>query len=119
MGYAVRNDGLGWRAVEGAHDCNENETFSEAEPAPVSVSLTKTKFTSLEFLDRFTEEEQLAVVQATMTSAPVKLWYDRLLAASFVDLEDPRTEAGVDSLIDNELIDASRKAEILRPPQLN
>jgi hypothetical protein len=43
----------------------------------------KTQFTSLEFLDRFTDAEQLAVVAATMQSAPVKLWYERLLAASY------------------------------------
>lgn len=32
MSYAVRNDGLGWRAVTGPEDCDASETFSEAEP---------------------------------------------------------------------------------------
>lgn len=84
----------------------------EKPPAPY---VPRTQFTSLEFLDRFTEDEQLAVVQATMQSAPVKLWYDRLLAASFVDLEDPRAEAGVDALIGAGLIAADRKAALLQP----
>lgn len=74
-----------------------------------------TQFSSLAFLDRFTQAEQLSVVQATMVSAEVKLWYDRLLAADFVDLEDPRTEAGVDALIMAGLLDPSRKLEILTP----
>ena len=75
----------------------------------------QTKFSSLDFLDRFTEAEQLVVVEATLVSATVKLWYDRLLAADFVDLEDPRTEVGVDALIAAGLLEASRKAAILTP----
>lgn len=82
---------------------------------PPEPYVPRTQFTSLEFLDRFTEEEQLTVVQATMQSAAVKLWYDRLLAASFVDLEDPRTEAGIDALISAGLIAADRKAALLQP----
>lgn len=64
----------------------------------------KTQFTSLEFLDRFTEAEQLSVVGATMSSPVIKLWYDRLLAASFIDLQDIRTEVGIDILLNAELI---------------
>ncbi|MGY1490710.1 hypothetical protein ACW4YW_14990 [Methylobacillus pratensis] len=77
--------------------------------------LSKTRFTSLEYLDRFTETEQLAVVTATLTSPVIKLWYDRLLAASFIDLEDPRTEAGIDALIAAELLAPGRKQALLQP----
>lgn len=35
MSYAVRNDGLGWRAVNGADDVGNDETFSETVPSPV------------------------------------------------------------------------------------
>ncbi len=41
-------------------------------PAPVYP-----QFTSLQFLDLLTEAEQLAIVQAGMQNAAVKLWYDR------------------------------------------
>jgi hypothetical protein len=75
----------------------------------------KTQFTSLEFLDRFTEAEQIAVVTATLANAQVKLWYDKMLAASFVDLEDPRTEGGLNALVLSGLITQSRKNEILEP----
>lgn len=78
----------------------------------------KTTFTSLEFLDRFTESEQLAVVTASMASPALKLWYDRLLAASFVDLEDPRTEAGIDALIAAELLNAERKTALMATEEL-
>lgn len=93
-------------------DVYENGGFVAPAPDPVQQ---RTIFTSLEFLDRFTSAEQLAVVAATMQSAPVKLWYDRLLAASYVDLSDPRTEEGVDALIAAGLIDPSRKAALLQP----
>lgn len=86
-----------------------NDPAGLETPEPV----IKTKFLSLEFLERFTEAEQIAVVQATMVIAPVKLWYDKLLAASYVDLNDPRVEAGIDALIAAELIAADRKASLL------
>ena len=89
----------------------EEAAILTAPPTPPP----QTQFSSLAFLDRFTQAEQLSVVQATMVSAEVKLWYDRLLAADFVDLTDPRTETGVDALITAGLLDPSRKPEILTP----
>ncbi len=77
-------------------------------PAPVYP-----QFTSLQFLDLFTEPEQLAVATAAMQSAQVKLWYDRTLAASFVTLADPRTEAGLTALVGAGLLTAERKAAIV------
>ena len=82
---------------------------------PAETKPPKTIFTSLEFLDKFTESEQLAVVEATMTTAAVKLWYDRLLAASFVDLEDSRIPDGLNALVSAGILDASRVAEIMTP----
>jgi hypothetical protein len=75
------------------------------------------RFTSLEFLDLFTEAEQLAIVQAGMQSAAVKLWYDRALAASFVTLADPRTEAGLTTLVSAGLLKAARKTAIVEAMQ--
>jgi hypothetical protein len=71
------------------------------------------RFTSLEFLDFFTTDEQLAVVTASMASAPVKLWYDRTLAASFITISDPRTEAGLTELVSAGLLTAARKTAIV------
>ncbi|ACT50859.1 hypothetical protein [Methylovorus glucosotrophus] len=75
----------------------------------------KTQFTSLEYLDRFTNAEQLAVVGATMNVPEVKLWYDRMLAASYVDINDPRVEAGINALIDAGLLNSERKSALLEP----
>lgn len=94
-----------------------NEVVIAIEPTP-AAPLSKTKFTSLEWLDRFTQQEQLAVVAASMTSSQVKLVYDRMLAASYVDINDPRTEAGIDALIAANLIAANRKAALLQPEEV-
>lgn len=75
------------------------------------------QFTSLEFLDLFTESEQLAVATAAMQSAQVKLWYDRTLAAMFITLADPRTEAGLTALVQAGLLTAERKEQILAAMQ--
>lgn len=32
MSYAIRNDGQGWRAINGPEDVGANETYSEAQP---------------------------------------------------------------------------------------
>ena len=83
------------------------------EPADPPPPAPPKQFTSLEFLDLFTEAEQLAVATAAMQSAQVKLWYDRTLAAMFITLADPRTEAGLDALVGAGLLTAERKAAIV------
>ena len=83
-------------------------TYVEPEPAaPVALNLS-----SLAFLDLFTEQEQIAVASAAMTNVHAKLWYDRTLAAEFITLDDPRTEAGLDALVAMGLITEPRKTEI-------
>lgn len=90
---------------------------AEADPDYVPPEPEYPQFTALEMLDLFTEAEQLAVVEATMTSPAVKLWYDRLIAATFVTYGDPRTEGGLQALVDAGLLDPGRKAEIVAAMQ--
>lgn len=80
---------------------------------PLIQEPPQTVFTALEFLEEFSEDEQLAVAERTLTSAPIKLWYDKLLAAGYVDLNDPRIDAGLSALVTAGLITEARKAEIL------
>lgn len=35
MSYAIRNDGQGWRSVDGPEDVGADEVFSPTQPAPV------------------------------------------------------------------------------------
>lgn len=95
------------------------ETLEPADslPTPDPAPTVYPQFSALEMLDQFTEAEQLAVVAATMTEPAIKLWYDRLIAATYVTYEDPRTEAGLQALVDAELITPQRKAEIVAAMQ--
>jgi len=71
------------------------------------------QLSSLSYLGLFTEAEQLAVVTATMQSAPVKLWYDKMLMAEFITLDDPRTAQGLAVLVQLGLLTETRKEAIM------
>lgn len=75
----------------------------------------KTRFSVLEFRDRFTHAEQLAIRQAQMTDMEVGLVYDNFQAAQYIDLEDPRVAAGLDLYEAKGLLAAGRKTELLTP----
>ena len=54
MGYAIRNDGQGWRAVTGPDDCTQHETWSDTVPQltsqaaiPTSVSMRQCRLALL------------------------------------------------------------------------
>lgn len=52
MGYAIRNDGLGWRAVDSADDCFADESFSEippARPEPSNAEVLINKFNLVKY----------------------------------------------------------------------
>lgn len=89
----------------------------EPDPDYVPPEPEYPQFTALEMLDLFTESEQLAVVAATQSNPEVKLWYDRLIAATFVTYADPRTEGGLQALVDAGLLDPGRKATIVAAMQ--
>lgn len=92
-------------------------TVLAERPEPPEPTAAYPKFTPLELLDLFTEAEQMAIVAATMSVPAVKLWYDRLIAATFVTYEDPRTEGGLQALVDAGLLTPQRKAEIVAAMQ--
>lgn len=77
-----------------------------AAPAPV--------WTALEFFERFTEAEQLAIFGSE--DAAVRLFRAKLLASQEVRADDPRTVAGLDLLVAKGLLTTARKAAILAAP---
>lgn len=79
-------------------------------PAPEPVIIKQ--FSARQFLKRLTREERLAIKNSTDND--VLLWYDELIAADFVDVEDPDTIAGANyGLSVGIFADESRVAEIL------
>lgn len=79
-------------------------------PAPPAAPRT---CTPLEFIERFTEAEQLAVVTAAMQVPALRLWYDKLMAAQQVVEDDPRLAAGLDALVSAGLITQQRRDEVM------
>ena len=77
------------------------------------VSSAVRRLVPLDFLNLFTEAEQLAVVQAGLANAAVKLWYDKALAATYITLDDPRVEAGLTALTAAGLLSEERKLAVL------
>lgn len=79
-------------------------------PAPAVVDKRKTR---LEFLDLFTHAELSGIYSAAKTIVDIEIYLDKVKAAEFIDLADPRTIAGVNSLESSGLIAVGRAAEIL------
>ncbi|WP_201829532.1 hypothetical protein [Microvirga zambiensis] len=96
--------------VENYYTVNEDGTFS---PPPGPAPVVQRQFTFLEFMDLFTDQEQLTLVEASMSIPAIKLWYDKALGAQFIDLDDPRTEPGLQALVNAGLISSERKAAVM------
>lgn len=90
-------------------------TEEEIETAKVLIPALSAIATPLQFIERFTGEEQLSIVTAAMTTPALRLWYDKLMAAQEVVFNDPRLSAGLDALVTAGLITAERKSELLLP----
>lgn len=86
---------------------------SEEEAGTFATPPSAPRFVPLDFLNLFTEAEQLAVVQAGLANAAVKLWYDKALAATFITRDDPQVEGGLQALVDAGLLTEQRKAAVL------
>lgn len=86
----------------------------EVPPAPV-----RRRLSTLAFRDRFMMDEKRAIYTAAQTSIDVRIWLDDLTAATpdgdgtAVDLDDPRTVAGVQALEAAGLIGVGRAAQVL------
>lgn len=89
-------------AVVAAHD----PSATLEPPAP--------RLSFLEFMDLFTEAEQLAIAGAAMTDAATKLWYDRAVGAQFIDLADPRLTAGMQATVTAGLLTSARRNRVLK-----
>lgn len=82
--------------------------LDELAKAYVQATLTK-----IEFLDRFTVDERVAIRAAAATNGVVKDYLELLNAATEVSLTSTRTITGVQSLEAGGLLAAGRGAEIL------
>ncbi len=88
----------------------EGGTFT----APV-IPAEPVTFTPLEFIERFTTDEQAAISTAALANADLNLWLAKAMGAQEIDPTDTRTVAGMAALVAAGLISEQRKTEILTP----
>ena len=83
-------------------------TFSHTGTLPGSNILTR-----LQFRNRFSQAEKVAIYTAAEQVIAIKVWLDDLMVVEFVDLTAPETIAGVQGLEQAGLLAAGRANEIL------
>ena len=91
----------------------ENGQLIEPEPPPPEYV---NKMTVLQFRNRFTTQEKTAIYSSTDINT--KMFLDDLSTASFVDVTDPNTIAGVDYLISTGIVESGRRQELLAQIEL-
>ncbi|MCX7788997.1 MAG: hypothetical protein N2378_00010 [Chloroflexaceae bacterium] len=70
--------------------------------------------TKLQFLNRFTNEELAAVYTAAKTNVLIEVFMDKLKLAQEVNLDDPQTVGGLQSLAAAGLLSEARAQEVLK-----
>lgn len=97
--------------IDGRYEAIFDESATESQRAAAQEIIDNWKepeerrlVYALDFLDRFLETTQIAVVAAAQTNPAIRLWYDRLLANGSVDLDNPRLIAGLNAMRDAGLI---------------
>lgn len=83
MGYAIRNDGLGWRAIDSAADLLEDESYSEEQPPVLGLSSISQEVTRFQARAALYQSGLLEAVEAEIakpeTDMMLKLaWQDAL-----------------------------------------
>jgi hypothetical protein len=63
VSYAIRNDGMGWRAVAGPQDCSADEFWQEAQPAVIT---TAAKIMSVTPVQAYTALDKMGVLAQVM-----------------------------------------------------
>lgn len=89
-----------------------------APPAPTPAPTVR-RISKLNYMDRFTDAELAGIYTAAKTVVQVEVWLAKFNATTpdpdgtSIDLDDPRTVAGVQGLEAAGLLGAGRAAEIL------
>ena len=116
-GMIVKDDQLFIPMDIGNRDYKKYLEWQENNPPIeeyVEPVIPKTTYTSLEFRDLFTINEQLSIRESQLVDMEAGLVYDMMLSAQNIDISDPRTIQGMDLLATKGLITNERRNEILQ-----
>ena len=89
-------------------------TAFQMPPAPAPAA-PPVQISPLQFMARFTAAETAGIAAAALSSSALFLWFMQASAASYIDLTDPRTKAGLDALVAAGLLTADRQTAVLTP----
>lgn len=98
---------------DGQQPIEEPMSAADIEAIPRIELKPRRTCTPLEFLERFAQEERIAIRRAARAQEALEDWLDMLRAVQEVDLDDPRTQAGVQAMVQARLITPERAAEVL------
>lgn len=73
----------------------------------------KRVITKLDYMNRFTDEELATIYTIAKTNISIEIWLEKFKLASEINLDDPRTINGVNSLEQFGLIGSGRASQIL------
>lgn len=72
----------------------------------------------VDYMNRYTDAELAGIFTISKTNIAVEVWLKKFDAARDIDLNDPRTIAGVQAIEASGLLAAGRAAEILAIPRV-
>lgn len=99
--------GIGWSYVNGQ--------FSPP-PAPPAPPPLPNIITKIAMITRFTDAEFVGILAAAKTDVEVEGWYARFSAANTINLDDQRTQSGINMLVTKNLLTQARATAILTDP---
>lgn len=70
----------------------------------------------LAFRFRLTDVEYVGILSAAKTDVEVMAWVETFNMVAYVNLDDPRTKAGLDMMVGKTLLTVERETEILTAP---
>jgi hypothetical protein len=76
-------------------------------PAPIRI------LSKLEYMNRFTDAELAGIYTAAKSIIAVEIWFEKFKLAGDINLDDPRTVAGLQAMEAAGLLVAGRASEIL------
>lgn len=72
--------------------------------------------TKIAMITRFTDAEFVGILTAAKTDVEVEGWYVRFSAANTINLDDERTQTGINMLVSKNLLTQQRATQILTDP---
>lgn len=95
-----------------AHYPNHYRELEVVEPEPYVAPI----ITKLAFRFRLTDAEYVGILSASKTDVEVAAWQETFNMVTQINLDDPRTKAGLDMMVSKNLLTAERETEILTAP---